>query len=104
MAMPQRQVFARRTKIVCTIGSGSRSSTLIERLIRPGMNVAQLNLSHGTPHAHAQVMVTVRRVVQRLAVPVAVLMDLPIIAKIERGQAISHIEEILLTSDGIMVA
>ena len=30
--------------------------------------------------------------------------DLPIIAKIERGQAISHIEEILLASDGIMVA
>jgi pyruvate kinase len=29
--------------------------------------------------------------------------DLPI-AKIERGQAISHIEEILLASDAIMVA
>jgi len=29
MAMPQRQVFARRTKIVCTIGPASSSSTLI---------------------------------------------------------------------------
>ena len=41
------------------------------------MNVARLNLSHGTPHDHARLMATVRRVAQRLDVPVAVLMDLP---------------------------
>jgi pyruvate kinase len=75
--MQRQQVFARRTKIVCTIGPASRSSILIERLIRAGMNVARLNLSHGTPHDHAQIMATVRRVAQSLAVPVAVLMDLP---------------------------
>ncbi len=77
MAMQRRQVFSRRTKIVCTIGPASSSSTLIERLIRAGMNVARLNLSHGTPHDHARLMATVRRVAQRLDVPVAVLMDLP---------------------------
>jgi pyruvate kinase len=75
--MRQRQQFARRTKIVCTIGPASSSSTVIERLIRVGMNVARLNLSHGTPRDHAHVVATVRRVAQRLAVPVAVLMDLP---------------------------
>jgi pyruvate kinase len=75
--MRQRQLFARRTKIVCTIGPASSSSTLIERLIRVGMNVARLNLSHGTPREHAHVMATVRRIARRLAVPVAVLMDLP---------------------------
>src|SRR4029453_4140962 len=77
MAMPQRQVFARPPKMVCTIGPASRSSTLIERLIRAGRNVARLNLSHGTPHDHPQAMVTVRRVAPRFGVPVAVLMDLP---------------------------
>jgi pyruvate kinase len=77
MAMRRRQVFAKRTKIVCTIGPASSSSTLIERLMRAGMNVARLNLSHGTAHDHAQVMTTVRRVAQRLDLPVAVLMDLP---------------------------
>jgi pyruvate kinase len=75
--MQQRQLFARRTKIVCTIGPASRSSTLIERLIRAGMNVARLNLSHGTPQDHAQIIATIRRIAQRLDVPVAVLMDLP---------------------------
>ncbi len=75
--MRQRQLFARRTKIVCTIGPASNSSTLIERLIRVGMNVARLNLSHGTAREHAHVITTVRHVAQRLAVPVAILMDLP---------------------------
>jgi pyruvate kinase len=77
MAIAQRHVFARRTKIVCTIGPASRSAILIERLIRAGMNVARLNLSHGTHQEHAQIIATVRRVAQRLDVPVAVLMDLP---------------------------
>lgn len=75
--MPQRQMFARRTKIVCTIGPASSSSAVTERLMRAGMNVARLNLSHGTPHDHARVVATVRRVARRLAVPVAVLMVLP---------------------------
>jgi pyruvate kinase len=75
--MRQRKIPARRTKIVCTIGPASSASTVIERLIRAGMNVARLNLSHGTPRDHAQVIATVRQVAQRLALPVAVLMDLP---------------------------
>jgi len=75
--MRQHQLFARRTKIVCTIGPASSSSSLIERLIRAGMNVARLNLSHGTRRDHADVVATVRRVARRLGVPVAVLMDLP---------------------------
>jgi pyruvate kinase len=77
MATQLRQVIARRTKIVCTIGPATSAATVVERLVRAGMNVARLNLSHGTPHDHAQVVATVRRVAQRLAVPVAVLMDLP---------------------------
>ena len=75
--MRKQQLFARRTKIVCTIGPASSSSTLIERLIRSGMNVARLNLSHGTPADHAHIVANVRRVARRLGLPVAVLMDLP---------------------------
>jgi pyruvate kinase len=75
--MQPPQILSRRTKIVCTIGPASSASSVIERLIQAGMNVARLNLSHGTPHEHAQVIATVRQVARRLAVPVAVLMDLP---------------------------
>jgi pyruvate kinase len=41
------------------------------------MNVARLNLSHGTAREHAHVITTVRHVARRLSVPVAILMDLP---------------------------
>ena len=77
MARRHRQGFARRTKIVCTIGPASDSSTQIERLIRAGMNVARLNLSHGNHDEHARLIQIVRKVAQRLAMPVAILMDLP---------------------------
>ena len=41
------------------------------------MNVARLNLSHGSHRDHARLLTTVRRVAHRLALPVAILMDLP---------------------------
>jgi pyruvate kinase len=41
------------------------------------MNVARLNLSHGSHRDHARLLATVRRVAHRLALPVAILMDLP---------------------------
>ena len=75
--MKQSGYFKRRTKIVCTIGPATGTVSVIERLIRSGMNVARLNLSHGTHHVHAQYIRTVRRISQRLGMPVAILMDLP---------------------------
>lgn len=69
--------FRRRTKIVCTIGPASGSAALIEQLIRAGMNIARLNLSHGTHSLHASYIKTVREVSQRLGMKVAILMDLP---------------------------
>jgi len=41
------------------------------------MNIARLNLSHGTHNVHAQYIRTVRRISQRLGMRVAILMDLP---------------------------
>lgn len=67
----------RRTKIVCTIGPVTGVASVIERLIRNGMNVARFNLSHGTHDVHAHYIQTVRKVSQRLGMPVAILVDLP---------------------------
>jgi pyruvate kinase len=69
--------LGRRTKIVCTIGPATSSATVIEQLIKAGMNVARLNLSHGTYKEHARYIQTVRRLSHRLAIPVAILIDLP---------------------------
>lgn len=69
--------FGRRTKIVCTIGPASSTAAMIERLIKTGMNVARLNLSHGTHSEHAHHIETIRKLAERLGIPVPILMDLP---------------------------
>ncbi len=75
--MKQSVHLKRRTKIVCTIGPATGTASVIERLIKSGMNVARLNLSHGTYNVHAHYIQSIRRISQRLRMPVAILMDLP---------------------------
>jgi pyruvate kinase len=77
VTMKQSGFLKRRTKIVCTIGPATGSAAVVERLIRGGMSVARLNLSHGTHSTHAQYIRTVRRLSQRLGIKVAILIDLP---------------------------
>ena len=67
----------KRTKIVGTIGPASSSTSVIERLIRAGMNVARLNLSHGDHQHHDRYIQEVRQISQRLKTRVAILIDLP---------------------------
>jgi len=75
--MEHSMSFARRTKIVCTIGPASGSTTVIDHLINAGMNVARLNISHGVYHEHRRYIQEIRKVSQRLGINVAVLIDLP---------------------------
>lgn len=75
--MRRSGLYPRRTKIVCTIGPASGSAGMIERLIKAGMNVARLNLSHGTLTEHAGYIHAIRELSRRLGTVVAVLIDLP---------------------------
>jgi pyruvate kinase len=75
--MKRSSFFGRRTKIVCTLGPATRSADVMEQLIKAGMNVARFNLSHGTYREHARHIQTVRKLSHRLAIPVAMLLDLP---------------------------
>jgi pyruvate kinase len=76
-AMRRSRQYDRRTKIVCTIGPATSSTAMIGKLIRAGINVARLNLSHGTLSEHAHFVQTVRTLSQRLGVEIAILIDLP---------------------------
>ena len=75
--MKQTGHFKRRTKIVCTIGPATGTASVMERLISSGMNIARLNLAHGTQNLHNRYIRTVRRTSQRLGRQVALLIDLP---------------------------
>ena len=49
----------RHTKIVCTIGPASDTSHTLERLASAGMNVARINMSHGS---HKSALMIVQRI------------------------------------------
>lgn len=65
------------TKIVCTLGPATDRPGVLEGMIRGGMDVARINLSHGTQDDHARRIQAVRVVSRTLARPVSILADLP---------------------------
>ncbi|APV43891.1 pyruvate kinase [Dehalogenimonas formicexedens] len=67
----------RRTKIVATIGPATGTPEVIADLIKAGMNIARLNLSHGTLDDHAEYIARVRSESDRAGIPVAILIDIP---------------------------
>jgi pyruvate kinase len=66
----------RRAKIVCTLGPATSSADEVLALVEAGMDVARLNLSHGTHEAHLQSLAHVRAASERTGRGVGVLADL----------------------------
>lgn len=66
----------RRTKIVVTLGPATDGAERVRALIEAGMDVARLNMSHGTQEEHARRLATVRAEAERAGRPVGVLLDL----------------------------
>ena len=65
----------RKTKIVCTIGPASSTEEILTEMILAGMNVARLNFSHGTHEQHQEKIDLIKRVREKLGVPVAIMLD-----------------------------
>ncbi len=66
----------RKTRIVCTIGPAASSNKMLEKLVRAGMDVARLNMAHGSQKEHLDVITRLRKVSQKLNRPVGILLDL----------------------------
>ena len=66
-----------RTKIVCTLGPATDSDDILQALVERGMSVARLNLSHGNLDEHAASVDAVRRISDRVGVPVGIMVDVP---------------------------
>jgi pyruvate kinase len=66
----------RRAKIVCTLGPAVESPENIEKIINAGMNVARLNLSHGSYKEHQIRLDLVRAAAAKAGKAVAILVDL----------------------------
>ncbi|RZR81995.1 hypothetical protein BHM03_00008332 [Ensete ventricosum] len=108
----------RRTKLVCTIGPATCSAEQLEALAVGGMNVARVNMCHGTREWHRQVIRQLRRLNEEKGFAVAVMMDTEgseihmgdlggtssAKAEIESIDSLKNLEDIVLASDGAMVA
>src|SRR6185436_14406901 len=71
-----KDIVMRRAKIVATLGPATSSYENIRAIIEAGVNVARMNLSHGTYDVHTEVYKNVRKAAEDTGVPVAVLVDL----------------------------
>ncbi len=66
----------RRAKIVCTLGPATSSERRIKELVYAGMDVARLNMSHGTHEDHAESYRLVRQAADASGHGVGILADL----------------------------
>ena len=65
----------RKTKIVCTMGPACESEEVMSKLCKAGMNVARLNFSHGTHKDHLEKINLIKRVREKLNMPIAIMLD-----------------------------
>jgi pyruvate kinase len=66
----------RRAKIVCTLGPATSTERRIRELVHAGMDVARLNMSHGTHEDHARSYRMVRHAADSIGQGVGIFADL----------------------------
>ena len=65
----------RKTKIICTIGPASENEEILTQMCLAGMNVARLNFSHGTHEEHLTKINLIKKVREKLNLPIAIMLD-----------------------------
>jgi pyruvate kinase len=66
----------RRTKIIATLGPATATSNVLEKLIKAGVNVFRLNMSHSSHDQHRVLFKLVRKTAASMNQHVAILADL----------------------------
>ncbi len=75
-ARPAAAPAARRTKIIATLGPATDSPEMLDQLIRAGMNIARINMSHATPDSTRTLVHRIREAGERNSRTIGILMDL----------------------------
>ena len=65
----------RKTKIVCTVGPACNTKEMLLKMIDAGMNVARVNMSHGTHETLTGVFATIREAIEESGQNVAIMID-----------------------------
>lgn len=64
-----------KTKIVCTIGPSCSDYKTLADMMKAGMSVARLNMSHGDVEGHQKIVDLVKQVRSDLNIPCAIMLD-----------------------------
>ena len=94
----------KRTKIVATLGPATENKEILIKLVRAGLNVVRLNMSHGTHQEHRKKIELVREVEKETGIKIPILIDLCgpkiRIGKIEKDSLFLHRgDTIVLTTE-----
>lgn len=65
----------RKTKIIGTIGPASADEAVFTEMCKAGLNVARLNFSHGSHPEHRKMIDMIKKVREKLNLPVAIMLD-----------------------------
>ena len=66
----------KNAKIIATLGPSSSDVATIVRLIGAGMNVARINMGHGSHETHHQLITNIRQASQQVGREIGILVDL----------------------------
>ena len=66
-----------KTKIVCTLGPSTDTEEILLELVKSGMTVARLNMSHGDLETHKDTVRKVRKVSADSGMPIGLMVDIP---------------------------
>ncbi len=69
-------LYWRRTKIIATLGPSSNTDKKIKSLIKAGVNIFRLNMSHGDHEEHKKSVCLIRKISKEMGEQVGILMDL----------------------------
>lgn len=95
-----------KTKIICTIGPASQDKQLLKELVKRGMDIARLNLSHGKIEDHLERIIAIREVESEFGQKITIMGDLQgpkiRIGKVE-NDAVELIEgnELIITNNDL---
>jgi pyruvate kinase len=97
----------RMTKIICTLGPAVDDDNLLEKLMLAGMDVARLNFSHGTHSEQKARVDRVKKIREKLNLPVPLLLDTKgpeiRLGKFEKGEVILQEDnEFILVNENIL--
>ncbi len=66
----------KKTKILATVGPASDSSSVLEGLVRAGVDVFRLNFSHGTHAYHLKTLNKIRQIEKKVGKKIGILQDI----------------------------